>query len=445
MSLAGDFQGFVPDFVSTYPPRKGGIVEFTKDTASALGIYEDDIGSIRVQAIDKEQLDYGYPVSERDVIDQMDPTSWMQNGAERIIARSRTQEKKGFRVVGIFQHEYGLDGDGKGKNFNRVSRALNQENIPHIAVLHTILKDPNDHQREVLEGLGETCNKVVILTPSAHQILEEIYGIEHEKIIYIPHGVPESHKGTSMRELKDKWGLKIGRQERRVISTVGLLSEGKGVEYGIKAFRQLLDEVPESFKDQMMYVVAGQTHPEIIKREGEQYREKLIDLAREEGLRPVSTTGDNLGYSEANVIFLNRYLSDKEFSEIIKASDLLLLPYLDFQQTSSGPLFYGVGLGTPVVASKFAGAKDLFTDETGQYDRSGVLVDVEDVKSITEGLKEAFMNAPEIALRGYRKGVSMGWSVVGRAYVNLFREVALFEREREASRVPFFNDKNEGK
>jgi len=440
MSADASFQGFIPDFVSTYPPRKGGIVEFTKDTVSALGTYEDDVESIRVQAIDKDGLDYGYPVTDRDVIDQMDPDSWVQNCAERIIERARTQEKKGFRVVGILEHEYGLDGDGEGKNFNRVSQILSEEEVAHVAVLHTVLENPNDHQLEVLQGLGETCDRVVILTPSAHEILEDVYGIEHEKIIYIPHGVPESHKGTSMSELKDKWGLKIGRQYRRVISTVGLLSEGKGIEYGLRAFSDLLDEVPESFQDQMVYIVAGQTHPEIVKREGEKYREKLVDIAIEEGLNPVTTKGERLGYAEANVIFLDRYLSDKEFAEIIKASDVLLLPYLDPQQTSSGPLFYGVGLGTPVVASRFAGAMDLFTDETGNYDGSGVLVEIRDEESIKEGLKHAFSHAPEIALRGYRKGVSMGWSVVGREYVNLFREVALHAAEREGSRVPFFDE-----
>jgi len=365
----------------------------------------------------------------------MDPSSWI-DAADMIIERYRKNDVKGIRTVAILEHEYGLDGNGRDNNYNEVARRLNNAGIPNVVVLHTILKHPDDQQRDVIQQFGEHCDRLVIITPSSKDVLTQVYGIDDKKIVHIPHGIPETHKKLTRTDAKEKWGL----AGRYLISTIGLLSKNKGIEYGIRGFERFLDVVHPDFRERMVYLIAGQTHPEELAKLGgkDPYRETLYEIAKEEGLNPISLTATNkLGFPDSKVIFLNRYLTEDEYIELVKASECTLLPYRNLEQNSSGTLAYSIGLGTAAVSTKFRYAEDVFSDNHGHPDGSGVLIDVTDEGEIANGLREVFENLTEIESKAYQKGVIMGWSVVGKQYINLLYHVSMMPSEIESAKIRF--------
>jgi len=431
------FGGFSVNFISTWYPRLCGIASFTGHTIAALDLYEDHVKHIKIHPIDKDGLIYRFPVKEKHIINQMDSSSWL-DAAEMIVGRHQRNKTQNMVTIAVLEHEYGLDGNGRDNNFNAVARRLKAEGVPNIVVLHTLLENPDDYQKEVIQQFEENCDKLVIITPSCKDILKRVYNIGEEKIVHIPHGIPETHKRMTQRDAKEKLGL----EKKVVVSTLGLISEGKGIEYGIKGFSKFLETIKPAFRENMVYVIAGQTHPEVQKKyKGrDPYREKMFKTAEEEGLNPVMITGDEkLSFPDNRVIFWNRYLTDNKLVELIRASDIMLLPYTNPEQVSSGNLAYGMGLGTAVVATKFRYARDLFTDENGNPDGSGVMIDFKDEDAIVEGLRKGFENHVEIEVKAYQKGVTMGWTVVGKQMVNLFYHVTMEPAEIESVKLPFID------
>jgi len=274
-----EYKGFYINFVSTWYPRLCGIATFTEHTARALDLYEDDILEIKIHPIDKNGLTYHFPVRSKHIIHQLDSSSWI-DAAEMIIGRYRRNEPQGVKTVAILEHEYGLDGNGRDNNYNEIAGRLNEEGVPNIVVLHTVLQEPDDYQKRIIQGFGENCDRLVIITPGCREILRTVYGIDEDKIVHIPHGVPESKRRMSNRDAREKWGL----ENRFVVSTIGLLSEGKGIEYGIRGFSKFLQEIEPGHREKMVYLVVGETHPEALERHGDSYREKLREIAEDEGL-----------------------------------------------------------------------------------------------------------------------------------------------------------------
>jgi glycosyltransferase involved in cell wall biosynthesis len=432
-----EFQGFSVNFISTWYPRICGIASFTEHSIKALTLNEEDIRHIKIHPIDKNDLTYHYPVRDKHVIKQMDSSSWI-DAAEMIIERHHKNEAKGIRTVAILEHEYGLDGNGKENNYNEVARRLKNVGVPNVVVLHTIPKHPDAYQRDVIQQFGEHCDRLIIITPSSKEILKQVYSIDDKKIVHIPHGIPETHKKMSRTDAKEKWGL----AGRYIISTIGLMSKNKGIEYGIRGFSRFLDVIHPDFRDRMVYLVAGQTHPEeLAKLEGKDpYREKLFEIAKEAGLNPISITATKkLAFPDNKVIFLNKYLTDDEYIELVKSSESTLLPYQNPEQNSSGTLAYSIGLGSAVVSTKFRYAEDIFSDRHGRPDGSGVLVGFTDEGEIADGLREVFENLTEIESKAYQKGVIMGWSVVGKQYINLLYQVSMKPSEIESAKIHFLS------
>lgn len=432
-----EFKGFSVNFISTWFPRICGIATFTEHSVKALTLNEDDIRHIKIHPIDKNDLTYHYPIRDKHVIKQMDSSSWI-NAADMIIERFLKNDAKGIRTVAILEHEYGLDGNGKDNNYNEVARRLKNAGVPNVVVLHTILNHPNDYQRDVIQQFGEHCDRLVIITPSSKEILMQVYSIDDEKIVHIPHGIPETHRKMSRTDAKEKWGL----AGRYIISTIGLVSKNKGIEFGIRGFSRFLEVVHPDFRDRMVYLIAGQTHPEELAKLGgkDPYREMLYEIAEEEGLSPVSIkVTKKLAFPDNKVIFLNKYLTDDEYIELVKASESTLLPYRNPEQNSSGALAYSVGLGTAVVSTKFRYAEDMFSDNHGHPNGSGVLIDLTDKGEIAKGLREVFENLTEIEAKAYQKGVIMGWSVVGKQYLNLLYQVSMKPSEIESAKIHFIS------
>src|SRR5690606_31676302 len=151
------------------------------------------------------------------------------------------------------------------------------------------------------------------------ELLQEVYGVPPERIELIPHGVPEPPAGTA-----ETWKERLGLAGRTVAMTFGLIGPGKGIETALRAIAEAVRACPD-----LLYLVVGATHPEVLRREGERYRRSLEALAVELGLAD-------------HVRFVDRYLDEDELLGYLMACDLYLSPYPGAQQITSGTLTYAL-------------------------------------------------------------------------------------------------------
>ena len=371
--------------VSTYPPRRCGIGTFCRDLATALAHFTSEIGYIRIAAIDHDNGGYAIPVDL--TIDQYNPVSW-RDTIGHIIARAKESSNP---TVVLLQHEYGLDpddngNDGQGTNYIKMAKAFTANGLITLVYLHTVLDNPDEHQKEVLLELAESSDGLIVTTESAIHILEsQIYGIPHGKLKHIDHGIRMQHRSQFDRlEIKRKYGLENGF----LITTLGLLSPDKGVQYSIKGYGKFLAEsCTEEQRARMVYLIAGQCHPEFVKAEGgEPYRQYQAVLA--EALEEAKVTFcrvkdlNGMDFGKHDVVFLDTFLNETTLVELYGATNVMLLPYLNMQQISSGILADTLGSGRVAIATKFLYAKELIHSNkrcpegliVGRYAR-GILVD----------------------------------------------------------------------
>ncbi len=309
--------------LSTYPPTKCGLATFAHalETALARG-GRDDV--VIVRSLDG-------PICAGDTLFR-----GRMPRAELIAGDRRSMRGAAAALdacdVAIIQHEYGIYGGPDGEE---VLDLLAMLATPVIAVLHTVLPSPSAHQRAVLERVCAEAASVVVMTHDAREVLTSRHRVEPGKVVVIPHGVAARHMP----------GAAAVRSARRRILTWGLISRGKGIEWGIRAIAELRDLDVE-------YVVAGQTHPKVRAAEGEAYREHLSRVIRELGLESVVTLDD-------------RYLDDRELDELVATADAVLLPYESSEQATSGVLAEAIAAGLPVVATGFPHAVELLSGGAG--------------------------------------------------------------------------------
>ena len=263
--------------VSTYPPRCCGLGTFSKDLASALEHFTGEVGSIRVAAIDKDQLPYSIPVDI--VIDQQAPQSW-KYAIEDIITRSGENPNP---TVILLQHEYGLDpddkgNDGDGTNFIQMAKAFCEKGLITFVYLHTVLDMPDPHQKMVLKELATHSDGLIVTTENAIGLLQSNpYNIPRDKLKHIDHGIRMYHPSQYDRlNIKTELGLK----DMLLVTTLGLLSTDKGIQYSIRGYGKFLNEsCTQSQRDKMVYLIAGQCHPEFVKSDnGQSYREFMLEV-----------------------------------------------------------------------------------------------------------------------------------------------------------------------
>lgn len=196
----------------------------------------------------------------------------------------------------------------------------------------------------------------------------------------------------------------LGLEGKIVVSTFGLIGPGKGLEYGIEAIAKLKNEFPN-----IVYLILGRTHPGIVKNEGESYREKLLRMV------------EDLGVKE-NVLFVNRYLTQEEILKYLQASDIYMTPYLNREQAVSGTLSYALSCGRVIVSTAYRYAEELLADGRG------ILVDFRDSEGIYRAIRDVLKNEEkrkEIERKAFKYGKSMWWNVVAEKYITLFHKVIL--------------------
>ncbi|HEY6478572.1 MAG TPA: glycosyltransferase [Streptosporangiaceae bacterium] len=308
-------------FVSTFPPTQCGLATFAAALRGALLRSGPDEGWV-VRLVDSPMPSSG---EEGDGV-----VAQLVAGRPDSLSRSVTQLNQ-CDVV-ILQHEYGIYG---GYDGSEILSLLDQVRVPSIVVLHTVLTDPTVRQREILEAVAAKADAVVTMTAAARDRLAG-YAVDLAKVCIIAHGAPAMPKAEP-----------IARPAHPTLLTWGLLGPGKGIEWGIEAMALLRDLRPMPH-----YVIAGQTHPKVLLRQGEIYRDRLRAQVRHAQLGPW-------------VRFDGRYRGAVALAELVQAADVVLLPYDSTDQVTSGVLIEAVAAGKPVVATQFPHARELLAGGAG--------------------------------------------------------------------------------
>jgi glycosyltransferase involved in cell wall biosynthesis len=297
-------------------------------------------------------------------------------------------------VVSI-QHEYGIWGGEDGEHVLEFVRGLR---VPAVATLHTVLRDPSPRQRAVLLDLIRIAEATVVMSSSAADLLRASYGVDQDRVHVIPHGVPDL---PLVDPETVKPGLGVGN--RKVILSFGLLGPGKGLELAIDALPAVAAAHPS-----VLYVIVGATHPALVEREGETYRNSLVARIRRLGMVD-------------HVQFVDRFVGKPELSKWLEAADVFVTPYPNVGQIVSGTLSYAMGAGRAIVSTPYVYASELLADGRG------VLVPPASVTDLAEALTRLLGDPGlrhDIGRRAYDYSRRMIWPAVGARYGELFSEIA---------------------
>ena len=377
-------------YVGSYPPRACGIATFTRDVSEAVARSPRGMAA-RIAAIDPADAQLSYPSNVCWTIDQGDRQSWRE-AARRINASP-------VAVVSI-QHEFGLFGRfaADGTFSDSLPDFLERLEKPMVSTLHTVLPHPRADLLKAVQTIYRRSAAVVTMVNMASLILEQEYGLDPAKLHTIPHGVPHvRHVDSGVMKAE------LGFEGRTVISTFGLLSRGKGIQYAIQALPEVVAAHPE-----VLYLLIGETHPEVRKHEGESYRESLEGLVRELGL-------------ERHVLFVNQYLPQDQLIRYLEATDIYITPYVERNQITSGTLAYALGAGKAVISTPYLYAVEALAEGRG------LLAEFQDPSSFSRCML-MLLEHPELREHCQRSacayGRTMSWASVGGRYADLFHAVS---------------------
>jgi glycosyltransferase involved in cell wall biosynthesis/CBS domain-containing protein len=370
-------------FISTYPPRECGIATFTTHLVDSMSTFcGQAVSPPVVMALNDKGSSYDYETRVKYQIDANELASYTK-AAHYVNASD-------IDVVNI-QHEYGIFGGEWGEYINGFLKRIEK---PVVTTLHTLLENPAPRAREVLEGIIKETDTVIVMATAGINVLKEKYDCPPDKIRCIPHGCPNVPQ-LETAVIKRSFGL----QDHTVLSTFGLLSSGKGVEHAIAALPQIIRKHPE-----VLYLIIGETHPEVRKREGEKYRQELLDKV------------DALGLTK-NVGFVNRFLSEDELIGYLQATDVYIVPYPNREQISSGTLSYALSTGKAIVTTPFLHAEEVIS--------SGAALrcefrNPESLGQCVNTLLEDREIYAKFSRSAYEYSRAMIWPNVAMSYVNVF-------------------------
>ena len=382
--------------IGNYLPRHCGIATFTTDLCEAISA---EYGTARLLAlpVDDTEKGYDYPARVRWSLAQDDVTSY-QEAAEFL----------NFNNIDMvcLQHEYGIFGGVAGSHILHLLRGLK---MPVVTTLHTVLREPNPDQLMVMEEIAELSDKLIVMSQLSSQFLQEIFKVPSGKIDMVPHGVPDL-PFLDPNFYKDRFGV----EGKAVLLTFGLLSPNKGIENVIQALPEILSK-----HKNVAYIVAGATHPHILRREGDRYRASLQALAREMGV-------------ESKVIFHDRFVSPEEMAQFIGAADIYITPYRHEAQVVSGTLAYALGAGKAIISTPYWHAIELLDD------RRGALVPFQNPGAIAQKTIE-LLDTPAIRhamrKRAYLFARGTIWKSVAQGYMESFARVR--SDRKQTPRVQF--------
>jgi glycosyltransferase involved in cell wall biosynthesis len=362
-------------------PRRCGIATFTTDLQKAISTSRPNLETCIVAMTDCGQA-YDYPPAVALQIDDGDVEDYRRAAAFLNAGR--------FDAV-CLQHEFGIFGGEAGAHILVLLSCLT---MPVVTTFHTVLADPTAAQRAVMEGIVDASAKVVVMANKGRELLRDVYQVPDDKIEVIAHGIPDVAFVAP-----DAAKTKLGFSGKSVILTFGLLSPNKGIEVVIDAMPSILQRRADA-----VYVVLGATHPNLVRDQGEAYRESLMARAHELGV-------------ERQVVFLDRFVDQATLLEFISMCDVYVTPYLNEAQMTSGTLAYSFGLGKPVVSTPYWHARELLTDGRG------VLVPFGDAAAIGGAIADLLTDDARrqaMCRRAYAVSRTMTWHRTAERYMSVF-------------------------
>jgi glycosyltransferase involved in cell wall biosynthesis len=368
-------------FIGNHLPRRCGIATFTHDLHRAISTARPDLETC-VVAMTNTGCTYDYPPPIRFQIREEVSDEYAQGAA--------LLNKASFDVVSL-QHEYGIFG-GEGGGY--ITDLLSRLEMPVVTTLHTVLANPTSIQRDVMRRIIDTSAKIIIMSETARELLRSVHDVSAHKIDVIPHGIPdfpflEPHHAK----------VESGFGEKSVILTFGLLSPNKGIEIMLDAMPSIIKSCPN-----VVYVILGATHPNLVRDQGEAYRDCLAAQVRELGI------GDH-------VVFFNQFVDQATLLNFISMCDVYVTPYLNEAQMTSGTLSYSFGLGKAVVSTPYWHAKELLSDGRG------ILVPFGDAKALSTEISGLLTNDARreaMRKRAYAASRSMTWVQTAKRYLTVF-------------------------
>jgi glycosyltransferase involved in cell wall biosynthesis len=341
-------------------------------------------GGTSVVAINDPQSAYAYPARVRFQIEEGNITSY--RAAADFLNASHAD------LVNL-QHEYGIFGGNAGSHVLELLRHLT---MPVVTTLHTVLRQPDLHQQSVMRQIAARSERLIVMSEYSSRVLQSVFGVPSEKIDLIPHGIPDM---AFVEPDVCKESLSLGG--KFVLLTFGLLSPNKGFESVIQSLPRIL-----SRHSNVVYVIAGATHPHVRAREGDRYREQLQALARELGV-------------EKEVIFHNRFFSPSEMAALVGSADIYITPYCHEAQAVSGTLAYAMGAGKAIISTPYWHAAELLDDGRG------ALIPFKNPDAIATAAIELLDNdAKRQAMRkcAYLYARKMVWNRVAQSYMRTFMQ-----------------------
>ncbi|HZQ81407.1 MAG TPA: glycosyltransferase [Gaiellaceae bacterium] len=389
--------------LSTYPPRACGIGTFSHDVRQAL-LTADGVDDVSALVI----------VDQPSAPQRPEILQTISQGARGDYVRAARGLARTDVDVVLLEHEYGIFG---GRDGEYVLSLVNELSQPLVVTLHTVLAAPTPGQRRVLSSLCDEAERVIVMTETARHILENLGVCDPGKIAVVPHGAPpqlaaarlELDCGRSPRYLTATAGGFEEMEARFVLSTFGLISPGKGLEVMLEALPGIVARHPEA-----LYVIAGRTHPQVARRQGEEYRllleRRVLEL--------------ELG---KHVVFDDRFLSVDELADLLAATDVFVTPYASREQSSSGSLTFALASGCAAISTPYWYARDVLASG------AGTLVDFGDAEGLGAAVC-AYVEAPEALARARREArrisATFAWSSVGAATATALRQAVTLAPRR---------------
>lgn len=379
-------------YISSYIPRRCGIATYSKDLTNAINLLNSrSLAEILVVNHAGDTLEYPWAAKFK----MMDNDLGNYLSAADYINQSRAD------IVSL-QHEFGLFGGECGEYIVYLAEALQK---PLVSTFHTVLEKPDNKYGEILKRLAAKSDAIVVMMQEIANRLVKYYKIPRTKIVVIPHGVPDLPLNENNLYKSKRRLLK-----RLVLGNINLLSANKGIEYALEAVAIIAKKYPE-----VLYAVVGQTHPNVLRADGEKYRTFLQRRVRQLGITN-------------NVRFVNSYLPLKQLVEWLKTFDIYVTPYLDPQQVTSGALAYAIGAGKTCISTPYIYANEVLGEERG------IIVPFRDPQAIAQAVIEIWENPTkrrELEKKAYEYGRLMTWPNVAQSHLTLFRTIIESHKKME--------------
>jgi len=372
--------------VTSYPPRECGIATYSQDLIKTLKNKFSNSLSFKVCALESGEANYQYPAEVKYILN----TSLAEE--YELIALTINKDNQ-IKIV-LIQHEFGFFRERE----TSLLQFLKTLDKPIIIVFHTVLPHPDDQLKSKILKIASACQSVIVMTRTSADILTNEYGVPGQKIAIIAHG---THLVPHLKE--DNLKMKYGLKGKNILTTFGLLSSGKSIETTLEALPLIIKTNPD-----VVFLVIGKTHPEVVKSEGEKYRQMLEMKVEQSALQD-------------HVIFINRYLELSELLEYLQLTDIYLFTTNDPNQAVSGTFAYAMSCGCPIISTPIPHAKEILTPDTG------IIFDFRNAKQLADAIL-LLLNNDELRMRigsnSLQKIVSTAWENSAVSHALLFSKIA---------------------